>query len=190
MLRDRLVCGVNEDRIQRRLLAEPTLDLKRALEIAQGMETTAKDARDMKPEITSKSQHIYKINYMVDRATNIKNVIAVAVNMTLQIAVSKQKNACRSSKAAKTHSRENGRQSKQKMKNGRGSQLNTIEQDKIDKELAYNLFKFKHESKSPRHRKNINVNGIDINMKIDTGASFSVINEKTYEEIRQGKEES
>ena len=31
MLRDRLVCGVNEDRIQRRLLAEPVLDLKESI---------------------------------------------------------------------------------------------------------------------------------------------------------------
>ena len=30
------------------LLAEPTLDLKRALEIAHGMETAAKDVRDLK----------------------------------------------------------------------------------------------------------------------------------------------
>ncbi len=36
MLRDRLVCGVNEDRIQRRLLAEPVLDLKKALKLHTG----------------------------------------------------------------------------------------------------------------------------------------------------------
>ena len=34
MLRDRLVCGVNEETIQRRLLAESGLTLKKALEIA------------------------------------------------------------------------------------------------------------------------------------------------------------
>ena len=54
MLRDRLVCGVNDDRIQRRLLAEPTLDLKRALEIAHGIETAAKDVRDLRGETPNK----------------------------------------------------------------------------------------------------------------------------------------
>ena len=51
MLRDRLVCGVNEDRIQRLLLAEPTLDLKRTLEIADGMETAAENVGDLKAEM-------------------------------------------------------------------------------------------------------------------------------------------
>ena len=54
MLRDRLVSGANEDRILRRLLAEPTLDLKRELEIAHGMETAAKDVRDLKGETSNK----------------------------------------------------------------------------------------------------------------------------------------
>ena len=59
MLRDRLVCGVNDDRIQRRLLAEPTLDLKRALEIAHGMETAAKDVRDLKGEMANKLNKLH-----------------------------------------------------------------------------------------------------------------------------------
>jgi len=47
MLRDRLVCGINDEAIQRRLLAEPSLHLKRALELAQGMETAAQNVREM-----------------------------------------------------------------------------------------------------------------------------------------------
>ena len=43
MLRDRLVCGVNEETIQRRLLAESGLTLKKALEIAQGLEAAARN---------------------------------------------------------------------------------------------------------------------------------------------------
>jgi len=48
MLRDRLVCGINDEAVQRRLLAEPSLDLKRALELAQGMETAAQNVREMR----------------------------------------------------------------------------------------------------------------------------------------------
>ena len=43
ILRDRLVCGVNEETIQRRLLAEAGLTLKKALEIAQGLEAAARE---------------------------------------------------------------------------------------------------------------------------------------------------
>ena len=42
MLRDRLVCGINDKKIQRRLLAERDLTLKKAEEIALGEELAAK----------------------------------------------------------------------------------------------------------------------------------------------------
>ena len=45
MLRDRIVCGVNNTKIQQTLLAEKTLTLKKAMELAQGLETAAKNAK-------------------------------------------------------------------------------------------------------------------------------------------------
>ncbi|KAK0139329.1 hypothetical protein N1851_024035 [Merluccius polli] len=47
MLRDRLVCGVADDRMQRRLLAEPELTFERALKVALAMETATRDVRDL-----------------------------------------------------------------------------------------------------------------------------------------------
>ena len=47
-LRDRFVCGIRSDAIQKKLLAEPKLTVKRAQEIAQGMETADKDVKDLK----------------------------------------------------------------------------------------------------------------------------------------------
>jgi hypothetical protein len=53
MLRDRLVCGTKDIRVQRRLLAEPDLTLKKAFEMAQAAEVAAKDAKDLqKPTAT------------------------------------------------------------------------------------------------------------------------------------------
>ena len=43
MLRDRLVCGVNDERIQRRLLAESQLEFKKTMELATAMETADKN---------------------------------------------------------------------------------------------------------------------------------------------------
>ena len=44
MIRDRLVCGVNDDRIQRRLLSETgTLNLKREMESALSIEKATRD---------------------------------------------------------------------------------------------------------------------------------------------------
>ena len=47
MLRDRLVCGISDDRIQRRLLSESTLKFDKAWEIARAMELAAQNAKDI-----------------------------------------------------------------------------------------------------------------------------------------------
>lgn len=45
MLRDRLVCGINADHIQRRLLSEEKLTFKKAMDTAVALETAAANAR-------------------------------------------------------------------------------------------------------------------------------------------------
>ena len=45
MLRDCLVCGINHEQLQRRLLAEPNLCFSKAMEIAQTFESAVQDAR-------------------------------------------------------------------------------------------------------------------------------------------------
>ena len=47
MLRDRLVCGVCDTGVQRRLLAEPNLTFKKAFEICQSAEVAEKNAREL-----------------------------------------------------------------------------------------------------------------------------------------------
>ena len=48
MLGDRLVCGVTNDRIQRRLLTETTLDFDKALNKASSMELVENNALDLR----------------------------------------------------------------------------------------------------------------------------------------------
>ena len=47
MLRDRLVCGINDSRIQRRLLSELNLTFQKAYDLALAMEIADKDTQDM-----------------------------------------------------------------------------------------------------------------------------------------------
>ena len=51
-LRDRLVCGIRSENTQKRLLAEAELTLKRAVEIAVGMEAAEKTTKSLKEEVT------------------------------------------------------------------------------------------------------------------------------------------
>jgi hypothetical protein len=47
------VCGLNDEQIQRRLLAESSLDFKKAMKIATSMETAVKNARDLTHQIAN-----------------------------------------------------------------------------------------------------------------------------------------
>ena len=47
-LRDRFVCGLKAENIQKKLLAEDNLTIARALELARGMEVAAADAKELK----------------------------------------------------------------------------------------------------------------------------------------------
>ena len=61
MVRDRLVCGVNDLRIQNRLFQESTLTFTKAFEIAQSVEAAAKDAPNLQklvPVSSSSVQHL------------------------------------------------------------------------------------------------------------------------------------
>ena len=49
MLRDCIVCGINDSAIQRCLLAEPGLTFKKSLEIAQSLEATARHIHELHP---------------------------------------------------------------------------------------------------------------------------------------------
>ena len=44
-----LVCGINNDTIQNRLLSEAKLTLKKAIDLVQGLESAAKNAKELKP---------------------------------------------------------------------------------------------------------------------------------------------
>ena len=54
MLRDRIVCGVRDLRIHRRLLAEPKLTLKRAIDLVLAIEAADKDAQRFRNVIPKK----------------------------------------------------------------------------------------------------------------------------------------
>ena len=60
MLRDRLVCGINDGKIQRRLLSEKELTLKRTWEIIVGMESTDKYADDLQQPGTVNPIHVVR----------------------------------------------------------------------------------------------------------------------------------
>ena len=77
MLRDRIICRINDSIIQRRLLAEKGLSFKAALELTQGMESAAKNVRELHvpawelPSTTGPTAAAQNpVNQVGDNATN------------------------------------------------------------------------------------------------------------------------
>ena len=58
ILRDRLVCGINDDSIQKRLLAESNLIYKKAVELARGLETADMNVKLLKNNPTVKREQV------------------------------------------------------------------------------------------------------------------------------------
>ena len=58
MLRDRLVCGVNHEGIQKKLLSEKDLDYEKAFTLAQAIEAAEKDTKNLKQEGSPRSQPV------------------------------------------------------------------------------------------------------------------------------------
>ena len=55
MLRDKLVCGIADERLQRRLLVEPSLSFEKALKLAQAYESAEENAKVLQQSQTSSS---------------------------------------------------------------------------------------------------------------------------------------
>ena len=68
-LRDRFVCGLRHEAIQRRLLSESTLTYAKALEIARGMESADKDTKTFK----TTDPIIKKLGTRSQKSTNTRN---------------------------------------------------------------------------------------------------------------------
>lgn len=81
MLRDRLVCGVEEPKIQRRLLAEHDLTFDKAFELAIASESVDKNAKDLQQSTSTST-----VNRM-------KSVTVAAISTVQATVNSKQLNA-------------------------------------------------------------------------------------------------
>ena len=73
MLRDRLACGIKNEKIQRRLLAERKFTLKKAEEIALGEELAAKHVVDIQSDTTP----IALIRSTLEKRAELKIVVQI-----------------------------------------------------------------------------------------------------------------
>ena len=70
MIRDMLVCGINDDSIQRRLLAKQDLTYKKAVELAQSLEMAMQNMKDLK----TKKDEVVEVHKILKKKTELVTV--------------------------------------------------------------------------------------------------------------------
>ena len=65
MLRERLLCGINDPNTQRRLLSEVNLTFQKAFEIAQGLESAVQNLKTLQGSQVLPSKEIHKVEKTV-----------------------------------------------------------------------------------------------------------------------------
>ena len=182
-LRDRFVCGLRSEVIQRRLLTDVDLTLGRAFEIAQGMEAADKNTESLKlvqPAVhkldtkqrSPQSQVCYRCGRSNHSANNCKfrNSTCHKCNKKGHIAP-----VCRSKKQETA-----GNSSDSRRKPDRRTKYVAAEEKDESDPLVMKMIR---EPSAKPYFVTMNVNGRPLKMEIDTGAAVSIISTDTMKHL-------
>ncbi|XP_060075467.1 uncharacterized protein K02A2.6-like [Ylistrum balloti] len=203
-LRDRFVCGLKNDVIQKKLLAETDLDFNKAVQIAQAMEMAYKNTSEIhvmaKPEVPIHhvkrgGRNSFKGGMQGQRSEKFEKTTP-----------SKQKSGnCHDRKqcfrCGGKHSPDDckfknekcyecqrvghiGRKCKYKKKNVRYQGVDTDDDEDFG---LFGLYEHTHHTQSTKtmgeeYRVTVRVDGYPINFELDTGAAATIVSESVYEE--------
>ncbi|KAM3602656.1 uncharacterized protein V6R79_008254 [Siganus canaliculatus] len=183
-----LVCGINNDATQRRLLGEaPPLTFKKALEISQGMEMAANNAKDIqKGHGGAQAAVVHQVKG--ETVKHAKRVECFRCGGAHYANDCKFKDAICHACSKKGHLAKKCRQEKGKRKPGAGkthqSQAPThhLEEEGV---CSYNMFAVEVDEETDEeppepYYATVKVVRQDITFEVDSGATASVISEETY----------
>uniref|UniRef100_A0A3Q2PSJ4 CCHC-type domain-containing protein n=1 Tax=Fundulus heteroclitus TaxID=8078 RepID=A0A3Q2PSJ4_FUNHE len=200
MLRDRLVCGVNDNRMHWRLLSEAKLTFEKALELCQAMESASKDVNEMQEKLAEdtalharvpktqvgvhkvyddKVQHKFPSCYRYNgqhNAAECKFATELCHNCGKRGHIKK---ACRS-KAGNLHVQKatfKGQkgESKGPGKEQRANQLRGEGEDDTEDMSFHTIYSMSEElTKVALIIRTMNVNGMKVTLEVDTGCGVTI----------------
>ena len=196
MLRDRIVCGINDPRIQRRLLAERELTYKSAFELAQSMETADQNTNDLQTSPRSEPRSRQdNFHYMPRAGTQLSHFVCYRCGSNHKAPDCKHKDAicnkcskkghlakvCRSG-SARPEVPKNRKQQQQTNTKKDPRTTRTHHLDAGTDEDEYNLFTVTSSTNQPLTVP-LTLNGANLIMEIDTGAARSIISDQTFTQL-------
>ena len=202
MLCDRLICGINDDRMQRCLLAESGLTFKKVYELAQAMETVDHDAKELQgPPPTA----VNKLNKAVRAATRRSPPVGARTadhwnppNSCYRCGQNHLASECRFRRSECRFCKKIGHiekvcRSKLKQNRARGNanqthNLSLSSEEVVDSNESpttdeYSLYHVRSSRKPIMVI--LKLNGTPIAMELDTGAGTSIVSKQTFDQLWQ-----
>ena len=184
MLRDRLTCGINDDKIQNRLLAESKLDFKKAMEIALSIKEASKRAKELKPA-TSHSAEVHKVHASVTGKT--EGIVCHRCGGKGHKAPTCRFKTTKCHNSGKIGHLKRVCRSKGKPINASGKSpsrpVHCITESEQEQGEEYHLFNIGSGNGSPPVKVEVMVDNKPICMEIDTGVGPSLVSEATFKEL-------
>ena len=199
-LRDRIIGGINDEAIRDKLLGERTLTYDKAVEIAQGVETKDASLREMKTlhkPVTVKTEPVHRVDRRrVPRTrppTSPRTTTACPRCGTEGHAASacrfkdKSCNYCHKKGHIARVCRRRLQQATSRNPNGQVHHLEETTSDSGEDDEApihTVISQVKNgEERSPPIVVRVCVNGVELDMEVDTGASVSLMSEDSYSKL-------
>ena len=181
-LRDKLVCGLLDEGTKKKLLAEKNLDLKNAVQIAQGMEAAEKNTKLLRGNDSQLIQMIRRQRKDVQRG--------VPATACYRCSGFHGSSHCRFKDAVCHHCKKRGHNARVCRARGKcrdGGKVQVIDEDEVDDADSEPLFlKAVEEENSKRLSGKpitiaVLVNDRELTMELDTGAAVSIMSEQTLQ---------
>ena len=198
MLRDRLVCGINNHQIQERLLAEPDLKYQKAVELALAIESASKNVGDL--HMTKTNANLVRSTEYVDKVTQGKHALLGKKNQECyRCGEDHEASSCKFKEAKCYSCQKKGHTAKKCRSRNKGQDKKSLRKDETKGQKSSNYFldaagsKEKTEGAYTMYRvtgdKNkaitidINLCGSPETMELDTEAARTILNYRTYTKL-------
>ena len=177
-LRDRFVCGLRNVAIQKKLLTEKNLTWDTALEIAQAMEIVAKQTEQIKNEATREPEAI-QVNKVAQQPERYSCFWCGKGGHAARTCYFKDKQ-CHKCHNTGHIARMCPKEKMSKERKNKG--INVVDEETESEDQDCGLFDIQvvNGHTPDKIMVNVNIEGIQLGMELDTGAAVSVISESTY----------